>query len=462
MSVKGKIAKVIRNKIYIESPDLDLEKSYLTGKITAGSNKTCGMQSNEGFTNGVYVALGRKGDEKSEISKINLAVSGNTNVRVDTVKYEHAFDSPISRIRYNQVQVAKASTKAGTKTTLATAAIEMDDNYTVYDFEGNSVVSTDYLFIRYKHSADSEYSDWSDAVIATGYGERVVKKIISKARNFCKEKTQDLVNDDELIDEINGVFDDLETKKKEWKDLQRTETFNLTAGISKYTCPSDLAGYDADEGLRIGSGKFLDYIDKREYEQEMEGVGRSELSGIVNLAHISVKLRDTSGLDTSGQFIINGDTATYSGKTNTYLTGVSGVSATHNTGAELIQKDDCNEPTKWSLWQDKILLSTPPEKRYVGYFNYYRTIPRVSDIYDEIDFPNVQIIVDKLKGYIFGKQGETAKANFYEAKYEAKSNLLIKKTKSKQRPRFTADDSYRYDKGGDDAKAYEDEILGGN
>src|SRR3990167_690517 len=87
----------------------DQPKSLLTAAAAAGAT-TLTVASNTAFSNGDYILLGRIGEEKAEISRINGVITAGTSLTVTTLIYTHDQDTPVTAIDFNQVQFYRGTT----------------------------------------------------------------------------------------------------------------------------------------------------------------------------------------------------------------------------------------------------------------------------------------------------------------------------------------------------------------
>lgn len=107
------------------------ERSALAADVTAGSNVSLTLESNDGMARYAYVAVGREGTEKCELEQINAVITGNTVVQVATLKHNHLKGEPVVVFRYNKRKFYGSTTEDGTYAELTTdgspVAIQVDD-----------------------------------------------------------------------------------------------------------------------------------------------------------------------------------------------------------------------------------------------------------------------------------------------------------------------------------------------
>lgn len=147
------------------SPDIKIESTRLAADATAGSNVTLTLENNDGFSENAYVVIGHEGGELAELQQVNQAVSGGTQIRVATLKFNHQEGEPVTVYRYNQRKFYGATSKAGTYTELtgdgSPKTIQPDDPQgTALEYTGST-----YIFFKatYYNSTEDEETDVDEA-----------------------------------------------------------------------------------------------------------------------------------------------------------------------------------------------------------------------------------------------------------------------------------------------------------
>ena len=122
------------------------ERAIMKAAVVAGSNKAITVDDNANLVNGDFLVFGEPIMAKSEIAKINAAVTPGTAIQVDSLTFPHAIGTPIYKIPYDQVKFYHADTLTGDKTLIGSAVdIDVEDEYTVVV---DSTNSTGYLFFQ--------------------------------------------------------------------------------------------------------------------------------------------------------------------------------------------------------------------------------------------------------------------------------------------------------------------------
>lgn len=155
-------------KIRIFHPELGGQFTRLAADIAAAATSST-VENNAGFATNDLVVLGNPGEEKSEIVTLT-GVSGSTVVSHSAgATFAHGAQTRVSQIKYNQAEISRATSEAGSYSVVTTVSLRVDEVYTVYDDTDGT--SSSWYKIRYKNSVTSVYSDYSPVVQATGYDE---------------------------------------------------------------------------------------------------------------------------------------------------------------------------------------------------------------------------------------------------------------------------------------------------
>jgi len=183
--------------------------SYSSVNISSGGT-TVPVKNINAFTTQHAVQLGKTGEEQAEIVLLaSGAPSGTALNTAGTLRFDHAIDTPIYDVNYNQI-IFKRSTSgtAGTATGIATVSITPDSQYTEYD---DTSGATTYAYMtRFRNSAtgsESSDSDWFVPGGPTFYSK-------AKLRNRIKERLFDtgyIKSDDVIDDWVNEWLEEMNT-----------------------------------------------------------------------------------------------------------------------------------------------------------------------------------------------------------------------------------------------------------
>jgi len=435
------------------------ETTRITERI-ASSGTTLTVKNTEGLSANDYIILGTVGSEKTEIVKITTTDS-NTQLTIGATKFAHNVDEIVSYTPYNQIRFASATTESGSKTQQGSAVdLEVDDLVT----EANlTSVTSGYVFARYYNSTSGDYSGYSPAVPVAGFEEDSLRHIIDMARLRTQENTEKMITDDDLLNISMECSDVIETMRKKWGFAQTSHAFDLTAGVQSYYRPSTLEGPESIERLYLGiDNAELDYVDNKDFRWEMQSIPKTITTAQTNKSANHIHVKDTSAFGTTGTITMDGDTSiSYTGKTYKSFTGVTGVSATCTSNAEIFRTSDLDQPTKYTWWSDHVLVYPVPDKFYGANMDYYKTIPRMTDVSVQTIVPMPSLFIWYLMSEIFRMRDATSRADYYMDKFNKMLSLLAHKNRNKQAIKMQPATRYIHQATKDEDSILEERIHGG-
>ena len=207
------------------------DMAVLKAPSAAGSSVSLTLDDNKNFTNADYLLFGEIGKPKSEIAKINTAVTLGTTVVVDTLTYAHPIGTPVYKIPYNQVKFYRAATLAGSKSLLSggTVTIDAQNEYTTFV---DSTNSTGYLFFTLYNATTATESGYSAGFNygTIPYGSRIkIREFVTSKHNWAKE-----------LDEVtfNSLCDFAESEIfaiRRWRFREKSVEFSTVADQQGYT-----------------------------------------------------------------------------------------------------------------------------------------------------------------------------------------------------------------------------------
>jgi len=196
------IRKIFKN--HTELID-DAQITYLTAATVGGTTSTLTVISNKEFSENQTILIGEFGDEGSEIVKTHAtdAMTGDTDIILTAaVEFNHAIDTPVYLVDYNQIKFGHSATATGTKTVLGTEDIEADAKQTTHR---DRTKDSGFYFKKYFNSITGAFTTTnatntindvahglsngdtvslvSDDTLPDGYTEGVVYYVVSKADN---------------------------------------------------------------------------------------------------------------------------------------------------------------------------------------------------------------------------------------------------------------------------------------
>ena len=411
-------------------PDGLREATRLTASVVA-TGTTLNVRNTDSLNADDYIIIGDVGNERSEIVKITT-VDSDTQLTTAAVKFAHDKNDLVVYIPYNKLQNYSASTKAGTKTSQGSLVdIQVDDLVTEVNL---SSVSSGYVFARYYNSTSLAESGYSPAVPVSGFTENSLRYILDMARKRTQETTEDLLSNDDLLKIAKECSDEIETVKKNWSFTQDSTDMVMTAGVQTYANPSDLAGYESIASVYLGyDNKELSYVDIKDFRYKMRSMPKTVITSDITSASTTINVKDTTAFGSSGTLAIGGDTSVaYTTTTNTTFAGVSGIVRNHTSGAEVFVTADLDQPTDYTIWSDDMMFWPPADQFYRVNVDYYKTIPRMTDVTIETVVPYPSLFVWYLIAEVHRMRGRASRANTYEKKFTTMLDLFRKKDKHKQ------------------------------
>jgi phage gp36-like protein len=229
------------------------ESGILNADAAAGSNVTLTLKSNNGFADGDYIAIGHEGNELCELAQINNAVTGSTQVRVATLKFNHAAGAPIRLYRFNQRKFYGATSASGSYTELTADGSPKD--IMVDDPQGTWL---EYTGSQYTYFKATYFNSTTDAETALEDAEPVLAdETVRYASIYAIRKHAGLAG--------NPRYSDLriETKRKQ------AENEINSAIAARYALPlSEVPPLISQICELLAAG----YIDYEEFGKDGEGV----------------------------------------------------------------------------------------------------------------------------------------------------------------------------------------------
>ena len=377
-----------QNNILIE----DQPSTILTSSIAVGAT-TLTVKNNEGFSQNDYVLIGKVGEDKTEIKLINAAVTLGTSITVAATTFAHDEDTPVTKVDYNQVQFAHATTSTGAKTALTTKALTPGEDFTIYE---DITYTTGYGFCRFYDSNGTNYSGYSDAIPYTGYTDKMLRSIRDKVRRLLNEPSEEAISDIEIDEELNLAQREI-AHDRLWSFYEKTKSFSSVANQYEYSLASDVfvlydGIYDTQplavidlhrwNNLRWDSDTKGDPTHiciwrkkAKVYPYPSSSAGTTVINDTdgITAADTTITVDSTSGFQSQGRIVIESEVISYTGKTTTTFTGCSRgeegtTAATHADDITVTERDFIyhfqEEPENLVYETDETLITEPSEIAY--------------------------------------------------------------------------------------------------
>lgn len=361
-------------QIPVNNPDISQqEKTYLASAVSVdGTGLTVADYS--GLSNNDYLVLGPYGKEKSEIVQI-----GDDNILTSfeltaALKYAHPANTVVQVMLFNEFELGSATTETGTFSDVGTAVIQPDSLQTVYN--DTSGASTTWYRVRYYNDTTTSYSDYSDAVQATGYKTNSRGRLKELAVSMFGDKNEQWISNSDWDNFFLQTEQEVFVNRKKWNFLQSETAFELLEGKSEY----DLSTYVPT--LKENSESYIDsvwiedndplkYNDKKEFNRLREGAQFTKLSGDLAASGTTAEVVDASMLDTAGTIYIAGDEIDLASVSGTTLT-ISNVDSAHSAGDEVWMVGELGEPAERTTWGDNLTINPTPDTAYVCHIDHYK------------------------------------------------------------------------------------------
>lgn len=385
-SVKNNIVKVC-------FPDItDSPSTYLTAAVAA-TGTTLTVKDNNGLADDDYLVIGDVGVDKTEIKKVNAAVTYGTSLTTTALTFDHPAGTKITLVRGNQIVIKRATTEAGSYSTVSTLDLNPNALLTEYDDSAAGSSTSWYKVSLYDEDATTTV-ETSQAVQNGGYATTTAGYVIT---NVAKRLRVDNIDWTLWIGYLNTVLDDLDFYRKKW-GFQKTSTNDGggTKGVDLISLPSDIKEKNQEYIISVNynnSTKNLEYVDLEKMRERVNAVCRTELADDVALIDTTIDLVDASAFPDSGTITISGDNIDYTAKSGNTLTGVTSISATHSEGDIVFLEEELDEPMTYTLYGDYIWVypATDTSGEYT-YIDYYSKFSACTSEDSEINYPDTSLV----------------------------------------------------------------------
>lgn len=392
-----------------------LAKTFLSVDMAASSG-TLTVTNIEKFAIAKYVWI-NPFSERSEIIAVHAstAPSGSTITlaAATTTTYAHYAGEPVYYVEFNQAEFNHAATLTGSKSVLATAALEAGRRETVYL---DTSQTSGYYFVRFKDSVAGTFSGYSDGVIYGGFASNTVGYMIDRALKDLSLELTDKITVLDCYAWLNEGMLDIKGKIKRWPEhfVDNSIIGQVTRGTRVVSMPSTIYDDETNKsilGLRIGSGKNLIYKDPTEFDGLLEGENTTQVRTQAVATDTSLAVDNSYDFEDSGSlnFYISGTkyTITYTAVTRDTATGATaaftGIPAS-GTGAITV-----TIPVDTNIWQNEVEgmptyftvrngqieftpLADSTEDNANVYMDYNTVATAVDTEGDEIDFQRFNIL----------------------------------------------------------------------
>lgn len=370
---------------------IDQEKTRLIADVSASASSIT-VDNISGFAINQILLFGSFGDTNSTIIKTHAATAptGSTITLASALPFDYYSDTPITILDYDQVEYSRATTLTGSKTVLATQAINADRVESYYKDLNNS---TGFAFARFKNSITNTFSVYTTGVPYTGNTYLSAEAIIRAACDdagveiggqYSTESMllKDINDAQDAITDLDWIFELVKNDSAIQSTLYES-TYDLNSLTYQLKYPGIMQGI---KSVKFGS-QPLKYVDNDEMDDLNKEVHHTVFAAQANVGATSITLSDTNELSASGYIYAGGQLISYTA--NSKATGVlSGISASNITaiitsGSSAWQNVSPGLPTKYTITVDnKIVLNVPVDSDYAGQYlkiEYLKALDRFTD-----------------------------------------------------------------------------------
>lgn len=415
-------------EIFVTPPHLkDNNETFISTDAVSGASSFA-VDNGLKFSSAQYILVGALGAEKSEIVKINSTPTAVLITLTGADSFAHNRGERIVFIPYNQIAIERSIDGGVNYSALATVNIRPDATETYY--QDTTGLSTYYYRTRFSNSASSGVSEYSDGIIATGFSDASVGRVIRSALISLGEKIDNVITKEFLYEALNDGRSELDQmpgiERWSFRTAFDYAAGSVIAGQNTLTLPSDMRESSTNKNLlsvRIGKNKTpLRYVDKTALNRWYQGVVRTTLNGAITSGSTSIILTKSGDFDEAGSVTIAGESVSdvldpvdytaNSESTNT-LSGVTGIqSAGHSSGAIAWQSASFGRPIEYTVDNGQIIFSQPFNDDIAGeviYLDYYKELSDINSDADALDEPNYKMLIPYVKYRIKARRDEKMK-----------------------------------------------------
>lgn len=400
-----RIVSVNGRNIVIAHLDLPVSPSTYLASAVAATGTTLTVLNNSGFANTDLYRIGRLGREKTEIKKIDAAVSAGTSLTTTALTFGHSIGDEVQKVSFNQWKIYGNTTNTTSGATpVATVDMMVDAPSTVYINTGTEYA---YYFTIPYDSVNAVTGDYSDGVAkSTGYPSNSVGSLIESALSSCKKNKGGIITDEWLMGEINDCSEYIASKLKRWSHLQSFDYVlgQSTLGSNVFALPSDIQEKNSIKsilGVRIGGELELRYKDKKDWNKQLRNVLHTQVRTEAAVGAVTLEIDNSYDFADSGSVAVyvSGTkyTITYTGVTRSSTAGIlTGVPASGTGSITVTTPVDSNvwydqdegQPEYFDVYDGNLyiypLVDTSYDKFNV-YLDYYTVRTKVNSASDIVE-----------------------------------------------------------------------------
>ncbi len=440
--------------VRINHPDISgNEKTLLTASAVAAAT-TLTVQNIEGFSINNYLVLGTLGQEGTELVQVHAstAPTGSTITLTGAISFNHAINTPVTYIPFNQVALYSSTTKGSGYAIVGSAtALEVDQGYTeINDSAGTT--STWYKTRYYYSTATAVWSSYSGEIKGTGYTQGSLKKILEKANALTDDKENVALSEDEKIDIVNDGYEQVINRlekadhkrfvKKGYADIKNS----YNTGTVAVTDASTTVTGTSTVWVASWTGKKIVFADEG-FPYEVASVGAA---GTLTLT----RAYNGAGSNLSGAtYVIFQDEYTlYDESTGVAIADFKKIEQVVDEDGNIVNEYDLHrteggyflkrEGDNLKLCLNYRPATTSAEGKWTIWYRYQPA--KLDSMEDEPEFPQGYsgILVSYLSAKIRERQEDLNSAAYYMGEFMALSGKLIREAN----PRTNEKKGFRLDR----------------
>jgi hypothetical protein len=360
-----------------------------------------GVANITNFAINQILLIGEVGNQNSEIIKTSASVApASQSIELaSALIFDHAANTPVTVLRYDQVEFSTATTVSGVKSVLATSSIPANQETTDYN---DAAASSGFYFARWKNTITSGFSSYSEASPVTAYDMFSARAVIDAALNMINKQTSDVLTDEFAFQMIDACQMEVLREFKRWSFMQSFETIIGTTeeGTWKIAVPANLddqVTYKSIWNFRIGKEQDMVWVDKSEFDALIEGMAISTLSVAAVIGAPTLTLVSSKDFDTQGSIQVGPTqyTFTANNKTTNVLTLDGLVTANAAAGQDVFQFANLGLPIYWTIYGGFIYHWPITSSIYSGrnyYMDYYKKLVETTSDYDSVILPDPTVV----------------------------------------------------------------------
>ena len=453
-----KILEIQGATIRIAHPDISRNTATsLAAQIAAGGT-AMSVLDNHGFANDDWMVVGDPGQNQTETTDVNGAVTRGQSLTVTNyLKFDHEIDAPVTRVNELGIKIYGAATNGGAGTLIASidaktlslpqladaVMIQWNKPYTEY-----TLITTDTAYAYYYATFTDGTTDSSasDYVPATGITSATVERFIDKALDITGQRVNERITREAMVRWANDCQDAITQFKyqdprsgmwqqKDWSfEIVLDETsLDVAEGENTYALSGLTYAFkypNSDRGVinvRIGTDKPLRKISVDDYDRLMAGVARTTVNSAVTAADTSITVVSTADFADSGSFTVGSDTGvTYTAKTATTFTGIpasgtGSLAASHSVDDSVWQNITAGDPRAYVIFNGSLILDTPAQEELDGVkirIRYKKALTALTSESDEVEIPFTNVFPTYLVAMIHYRNGKEDMGDKWMAKFK--------------------------------------------